>query len=240
MSESGPLCGPTAPSSLSRDYFTAEGAAYGCTLRWIARMTATTTLAHAAPSIPSGLRTSGHATPSHGSRSNTPMRIKRVIPSQFDAASAPLVADLDVGEEDRHVRRSNSAQTLESSAMHHHLSRARRRHLSVTTYCDKDAAACRDPSLTLLGGILARRQEADGPLRQSPSLSTVTAASPIHALQMKLGEYAVLGPDASVALAYSQIMDPAVQCVVISVPGTAHVLTREVRQAIPCILLATF
>ncbi|EFJ47927.1 hypothetical protein VOLCADRAFT_117721 [Volvox carteri f. nagariensis] len=161
------------------------------------------------------------------SRSNTPMRVKRVQQAQLDTTSAPLVAEADARDEGHSVRRSSSAQALESASTIHLVGASgRRRRLSVTTFGEVEGPAWRDATATILGDVLARRNFPDSAI-QEPMLSDVPEHSSILALQMRLGEYAVLGPDASVALAHSQLVDPAVQCVVVAVPGTTHVLTRE-------------
>ncbi|GLI60041.1 hypothetical protein VaNZ11_001891 [Volvox africanus] len=189
-------------------------------------MTATTTLTHSASSVPSSLRTSGHATPNHGSRSNTPVRTKKVVQAQLEGFSTPVVPDSEAWNEGRNVRRSSSAHALESATAHHNVISRRRRRLSVTTFGDFDEPSSVDADPTCLDDVLARRHQRNANHQGSMSLD-LSASLPVLSLQMRLGEYAVLGPDASVALAYNQVADPAIQCVAIASPGATYILSRQ-------------
>ncbi|KXZ53525.1 hypothetical protein GPECTOR_7g975 [Gonium pectorale] len=121
-------------------------------------MTATGTLAHSSlATAHSPLRTSGHGTPSHGSRSTTPLRVKPLHSHSHTDSSGRLTAP-DSPTQCR-VRRSSSAHALnratagggapaphtspsghalDAAPTSPHIVTVRRRRLSVATYGDPD------------------------------------------------------------------------------------------------------
>ncbi|GFR40565.1 hypothetical protein Agub_g1142 [Astrephomene gubernaculifera] len=194
-------------------------------------MTATGTLAHAQVG-PSSLRSSGHATPNHTSRSNTPLRANRTAQAHFDRTSTSILLGGD--SDDGCVRQSASAYVPEGLPRPP-ASTPRRRRLSVTSFGDAG---------DLLSSIeLSKRHVADAmdndsqflhlvamsPLRRPLDPVTATMVSEV---QVPLTDYAVLGPDATVAHTASQAMDPTIRCVVVTSPLTTHVLSLQDVQRI--------
>ena len=103
----------------------------------------------------------------------------------------------------------------------------------MTTCVDTEGpscpVSCRDAAATIVADVFACRQLAEAaPQAASTLRRDAVASSSVLNFQMPLSDYAVLGPDACVALASSQAADPAVQVVVVVEPGATHVLTREV------------